>query len=498
MSTFKKCLIALSINVAVVSSGFACTTLLVGNEASADGSMMVARSADSDAMKAQHFLIHLAKKNQTGVYSTKAHNGANNFTWPLPKDSLRYTTVPNWKTQLHGATGFNEAGVGVSGTESIFASPKALAFDPYVEDVGITEDDIPDVLLSQTKTAREAVALLGHIIETVGAGEGFGVAVVDDNEVWYLETATGHQWMAQRLPSEQYFASGNQGRLQAYDAKDPNFMGSKTLIEFATEKGLYDQKRDGAFNFSKAYTRDDERDRTYNDPRVWTIQKQFTPSLKQDVAAGRQFPVFATPEKKMTLDDVKAVLRDHYEGTEHDPYSKGLNGKEPWRPVSVFRTYEAHVMQVRPWLPKEIGEVSYIGLGMADLTAFVPYYSGLKAYPANYSIGTDKADSQSIYWKYRKLQTLTMTDYPKLAPIVKRAYKDWEDKVAKEQKEVEAEYLKMAKTNKDAANKMLNDFNLRVMTDAENLTESLTNQLFTLRTKDIQSDIFFANAAKKD
>lgn len=498
MSTFKKCLIALSINVAVVSSGFACTTLLVGNEASADGSMMVARSADSDAMKAQHFLIHPAKKNQTGVYSTKAHNGANNFTWPLPKDSLRYTTVPNWKTQLHGATGFNEAGVGVSGTESIFASPKALAFDPYVEDVGITEDDIPDVLLSQTKTAREAIALLGHIIETTGAGEGFGVAVVDDNEVWYLETATGHQWMAQRLPSGQYFASGNQGRLQAYDAKDPNFMGSKTLIEFATEKGLYDQKRDGAFNFSKAYTRDDERDRTYNDPRVWTIQKQFTPSLNQDVAAGRQFPVFATPEKKMTLDDVKAVLRDHYEGTEHDPYSKGLNGKEPWRPVSVFRTYEAHVMQVRPWLPKEIGEVSYIGLGMADLTAFVPYYSGLKAYPANYSIGTDKADNQSIYWKYRKLQTLTMTDYPKLAPIVKRAYKDWEDKVAKEQKEVEAEYLKMAKTNKDAANKMLNDFNLRVMTDAENLTESLTNQLFTLRTKDIQSDIFFANAAKKD
>lgn len=85
MFTFKKCLIALSINLAVVSSGFACTTLLVGNEASADGSMLVARSADSDALKAQHFVIHPAKQNQTGVYSTKAHNGANDFTWPLPK-----------------------------------------------------------------------------------------------------------------------------------------------------------------------------------------------------------------------------------------------------------------------------------------------------------------------------------------------------------------------------------------------------------------------------
>lgn len=48
---------------------------------------------------------------------------------------------------------------------------------------------------------------------------------------------------------------------------------------------------------------------------------------------------------------------------------------------------------------------------MADLTAFVPYYSGLKAYPQHYAIGTDKADNDSIYWKYRKLQTLVMTGF---------------------------------------------------------------------------------------
>lgn len=80
MFSFKKCVLALSINLAFISSGFSCTTLLVGNEASSDGSMIVARSADSDAMKAQHFVIHPAMHNQTGMYSTKAHNGANDFT----------------------------------------------------------------------------------------------------------------------------------------------------------------------------------------------------------------------------------------------------------------------------------------------------------------------------------------------------------------------------------------------------------------------------------
>lgn len=37
---------------------------------------------------------------------------------------------------------------------------------------------------------------------------------------------------------------------------------------------------------------------------------------------------------------------------------------------------------------------------------------------------------------------------------------------------------------------MLNEFNLRVMADAEQLTENLTNQLFTLKTKNIQDEIF--------
>lgn len=95
------------------------------------------------------------------------------------------------------------------------------------------------------------MALLGHIIETKGAGEGFGVAVVDEKELWYLETGTGHQWMAQRVPNNQYFATANQGRLQNYDPKDPNVMGSKNLVEFAVEKGLYQPKTDGKFNFPK-------------------------------------------------------------------------------------------------------------------------------------------------------------------------------------------------------------------------------------------------------
>lgn len=317
-----------------------CTTIIVGEHATVDGSFLVARSADSSSLKAQHFVIHPAVTGQSGVYSCKAHGGVNDFSYPLPENAMRYTTVPNWKTQLHGAVGFNEAGLGLTGTESIFASDEALSFDPYNKASGITEDDIPNVILPRCRTAKEGVLLLGKIIETQGAGEGFGVAFVDQHDVWYLETGSGHQWMAERIPADSYFASGNQGRLGFYDPENENQLASPTLVSFAAEKGLYDPAK-GPFHFSAAYTRDDGRDRVYNDPRVWIMQKILNPSIEQPVDDGRNFAVYLKPEKKVSLADMKAIMRDHYEGTEHDPYGENLNGAEPWRPISVFRTYEA-------------------------------------------------------------------------------------------------------------------------------------------------------------
>ena len=160
-----------------------CTSVVVGEKATADGSFMIARSADSSAMKAQHFIIHESCDNPVGsVYSCAAHHGLNNFTYPLPAHSLRFTTVANWKTQLHGAVGFNELGVGLTGTESIFALDDALLVDPWNKETGISEDDIPDVILPRASSAKEACALLGSIIEEIGAAEGFGVGFIDDKE----------------------------------------------------------------------------------------------------------------------------------------------------------------------------------------------------------------------------------------------------------------------------------------------------------------------------
>ena len=58
-----------------------CTSVIVGQNASADGSLLFSRSADSSALKAQHFVIHPACDWPEGsIYSTQDFDGANNFS----------------------------------------------------------------------------------------------------------------------------------------------------------------------------------------------------------------------------------------------------------------------------------------------------------------------------------------------------------------------------------------------------------------------------------
>ncbi|WP_261529980.1 C69 family dipeptidase [Campylobacter lari] len=483
---------------ALLNNALACTTILVPNEASKDGSWLVARSADSKADKAQVFLIHPRVENQKGIYSTKAHQGMNDFTYPLPTKSFQYSTIANWQSTLHGATGFNEMGVGISATESIYAKDELLKFDPYNEKNGISEDDILDVLLPRIKSAKEGVLLLGDIIEKQGAAEGFGVAFVDSKEIWYLESATAHQWMAAKIPNNSYFVSANQGRLKQLKFNDENTLHSKNLINFAIIHKAYNPKVDKDFDFFKVYTRNDDRDLTYNYPRVWWIQKMFNPSLNQDVKNGANFNVFLQPEQKLSVDDLKKALRSHYDGTKYDPYANFNENENIYRVVSVFRTYESHIMQVRPWLPKEIGRLNYVAIGMADLSVYLPYYFGNDEFIAGYQQGTNEADDKSIYWIYRKLQTLVMSDYNKYAPIVKNAYAKFEKDTSLKQEVMEKEYLNLYKKDKNKAKQILVDFSLQNQMEAKKLTQDLTNQIFTLLTRDMDIKYKSLNKNKKD
>ena len=465
-----------------------CTTIIIGQEQTADGSMIVARSEDWDAMEAKNYEIFEGTDNGPREFVAKDSP----FRCELPEKALGYSALSPYNLHGHwGSAGFNTAGVGMSATESIFSSDEILKHDPLVEN-GVAENSVFNITLPYVHTAREGVERLGMLIEKYGIAEGFGIGFVDSKEIWYLETACGHRWLACRMPKDQYFVTGNQSRFRTYDPNDKeNYLASADLIEFAEKHGLYNPAQ-GAFDFHEAYARDIKLDTTYNYPRVWGLQQFFSPEIKNDVTKNT-FPVFAKAAHKVTLTELRTAFRFHYDNTEHDPYLNS-NPKEPYRPVSIFRTTQTHLLQVRPELPQAIGCVNYVAMGMADLGVFLPLYQGITSYPEAYTKGNGESSADSAYWKFRKIMVLGMTNYNKYAPIIKEAYAKFEAETDQRQREMEEEYLRIYKTQPLHAQDLLQAFSDKILNSALDLADRLQEKLFTLMTQDIQQEYLFHGA----
>ena len=465
-----------------------CTTIIIGQEQTADGSMIVARSEDWDAMEAKNYEIFEGTDNGPREFVAKDSP----FRCELPEKALGYSALSPYNLHGHwGSAGFNTAGVGMSATESIFSSDEILKHDPLVEN-GVAENSVFNITLPYVRTAREGVERLGMLIEKYGIAEGFGIGFVDSKEIWYLETACGHRWLACRMPKDQYFVTGNQSRFRTYDPNDKeNYLASADLIEFAEKHGLYNPAQ-GSFDFHEAYARDIKLDTTYNYPRVWGLQQFFSPEIKNDVTKNT-FPVFAKAAHKVTLTELRTAFRFHYDNTEHDPYLNS-NPKEPYRPVSIFRTTQTHLLQVRPELPQAIGCVNYVAMGMADLGVFLPLYQGITSYPEAYTKGNGESSDDSAYWKFRKIMVLGMTNYNKYAPIIKEAYAKFEAETDQRQREMEEEYLRIYKTQPLHAQDLLQAFSDKILNSALDLADRLQEKLFTLMTQDIQQEYLFHGA----
>jgi len=459
----------------------ACTTIIVGSAMMADRSMVYARSDDSTAVKATRLVHYPAGKGPAEFVALDSP-----FRCPLPEKRLGFSALERADLPYHwGEAGFNDLGVGMSATETIFSKEEVLALDPYVPE-GLAENSVYHIVLPYVRSAREGVLRLGALIEEYGSAEGFGIAFMDGEETWYLENAGGHRWLAKKMPEDKYYVSGNQSRYRAYDPE--NDLASKDLVEWAREHGLFR----GKFDFHEAYCLESENDKTYNYPRVWYLQQMFTPSVKTDVTVN-DFPVYQKADRLLTIADIKQAFRSHYDGTEHDPYLHA-NPKEPYRPVSIFRTINTHILQVRPGLPKEIGRLDYMAEGMADLCVFLPLYQGVTSYPKAYGIGRKHSQKSSAYWLFRKVSALGMLNYNKYAPVIKGKYAALEKEMAESQTKMEAEFLRLHPQSPEKAVTMLQAWSDRWLSRALRVASDLEEQLFTELTKDIEAEYKFHGA----
>lgn len=395
-----------------------CTAMLVGKNASIDGSTMIARDEDGyNGINPKTFKVFPAK-DYTGEHYVSDYNG---LEVDMTGKGCRYTATPNGAHQLndgHGVgrwdeQGINEYNVAMSATETESTNPRVLGHDPLVEN-GVDEDSMVYLVLPFIKSAREGVQRLGSLIEKYGTGETNGIAFSDKDEVWYLETAGGHQWIAQRIPDDAYAIAPNNMCIQEIDFDDSdNFMYAPGIQEFVEKYHL--NPYPGKFNFRKIFATEDEADAYYNTPRTWYGQKLFNPSIEQEPTS-QDMPFIRRPEKKIAVEDVEFFLSSHYNQTPYDPmgtYSSGTPDEmKRFRSIALDRNQSSCILQIRNDVPAEYAAIQWINFGFYCYSPYVPFFTNINDTPENYATASETFHPEkSAYWMYKLLQVIVEPRY---------------------------------------------------------------------------------------
>ncbi|AVK62973.1 dipeptidase [Lactobacillus sp. CBA3606] len=401
----------------------ACTSILVGKNATADGSTMIGRNEDSRAAWAKKLVVH-AHAEFTTAPTFKSADVAHPFELTLPKIRAKYTATPEWtpKFGLFEEDGINEYGVAMSATESAYCNTRVLAADPYVQN-GIGEEAMVTVTLPYIHSARAGVERLGHIIETAGTYETNGILFSDAEEVWYMETGAGHYWVAQRIPDDAYAVVANQLAIQEIDLADhENFLYAKGIRDFVVDHQLASMTN--GLNFREVFGTADVSDQHYNTPRVWDGQRYFSPEIDQ-TPESFNLPFIQRANRLIHIDEAQHFLASHYEGTPFDPVGGGTDAdKHRYRPISLAKTQESHVLQIRPDYPTAISGIHWLAMGVAAESVYVPFYAGADTTPAAYQLATEKFDPQSAYWIFKHVGVLVDAHYHDLHPKLQAVQQD--------------------------------------------------------------------------
>lgn len=421
----------------------ACTSFLVGKKASADGSVMITYAADSHNLYGELYHWPAAKWPKGSMLEIREWD-SNKPLGKIPQVEETYNVVGN----------MNEHQVAI--TESTFGGRPELEDSTGIMDYG----SLIYVALQRAKSAREAIHIMTSLVKEHGyysSGESFSIA--DKNEAWIMEMIgkgvgnKGAVWVAIRIPDDCISAHANQSRIQQipFDDKE-NCMYSPDVVSFAREKGYFNGK-DKDFSFTKAYCPYDFSALRGCEARVWAFMRKYDKSLDAYLPflkgeSDKPMPLYVKADRKLTLQDVKNGMRDHYEGTEFCMMNDAGMGpyKVPyrWRPMTFKVDGQEYVneraiatqqtgfvlcAQLRNWLPDAIGGVLWFGVDDAATAVFTPMYGSIKETPECFRVGNGDMMNfswTSAFWIHNWVANMAYSKYSFMIEDIKPVQRELE------------------------------------------------------------------------
>lgn len=461
---------------------WACTNFIVTRGASVDQSVMITYAADSHT-RYGGMAFYPAADHQPGALCEVYHYENGKLLGTIPEAAHTYSVI-QFMNEHQVAIGETTFG----GLDSLLVQPGAILDYGSLMRIG----------LQRSKTAREMIQVMTDLVAQYGyatSGESFSIS--DANEAWILEMIgkgkyeKGAVWVARLIPDGYVSGHANQARITTFpfqkknnwsDAKQTVYH-SADVISFAKKYGFYKGSND-SFSFSDVYNPLNFGGARFCDARVWsffrTINKeireneQYTnyamgkvdrnPRLMDQSAnpngfVSNRLPLWVKPDSLISLSQVMARMRDHYENTPLDMQNDLGAGpfKLPyrWRPmefkvdsvtylneraVATQQTGYSFVAQSRHWLPAPVGGIFWFGVDDADGCVYAPMYCGISEIPASHAIGNGSMitwSETSAYWAFSQVNNWAYTRYNLIHPEVENYQSQLEKQYAAQVKEID-------------------------------------------------------------
>ena len=512
----------------------ACTTLLVTKGASEDGSVIVAHSDDSELFD-QRLVYVPAADHKPGSLRPVYYDASSLGNRPEYHgyELRRYVGTERGPTYVNSDQPQSIPLGYIPQVEHTYAyfdgsyaimNEHQLMFGECTDGTKIQPDPIPGKLIfysaelsrvaaERCKTAREAVELIGYLIENYGYyGTGETLPIGDTEEGWIIEMApspegTGGLWVAKKVLDGEIFVAANELRIREIDPDDPNMLYSKNLHAIAEKHGWW-KPEDGKLDWLRTVSLGEYSHPYYSLRRVWRLQSRMAPSQEKSpwVEDGftNKYPFSIKPDKKLSVRDVMSLYRDYYQGTEFDqskgitagpfgspyrypgPMDAGNDTGDPnaklegaWeRPISIYRCGFSYVCQARGWLPDPIGGLLWFGPDSPMSTCYVPFYTGVSSIAASYYTCDTTAFSQdSAWWAFNFVANWAGLKYSYIIKDIQQKQDEIEYALIESIKEIDKQALALYKEDPQKAQELLTTY---CKTQANQVVEEWWNLAWNL------------------
>ncbi len=477
-----------------ISNG--CTNFLITKGATIDGSTMITYAADSHTLYGELY-FQPAQDYPAGAMRDIYEWDTGKYLGQIPQLAHTFSVIGN----------MNEFQVAIG--ETTYGGRGELSKQPgAIMDYG----SLIYVALQRSKTAREAIKVITDLVAEFGyasSGESFSIA--DKDEVWILEligkgeSEKGAVWVAMKIPDGYISGHANQARITIFPKNDSdNCIYAEDVISFAREKGWYNGD-DKDFSFSDVYAPVDFGGARFCEARVWAGFNKVVSGMDKYTAyamgkvehggdnnfASNRIPLWVKPDKKVSVQDVMGMMRDHFEGTELDmtkdigagpfglPYRwRGLTWEVDSveycneRAISTQQTGFSFVTQSRDWLPDPIGGIIWFGVDDASSTCYVPMYCGITEIPECFKVGNGDMLTYSetaAFWVFNQVTNFTYLRYNYMIKDVEKVQKKLEDKFVAYVPVIDQAAETLYKTDKNQARKFITEYSVN---EANNMTKT--------------------------